>query len=71
LFGIGSVRARVFPAGAGWLISLGALTSLVLMMLPVNVGALMVNAAYVWMGAKMWPANAEKTAELRPAIAGD
>lgn len=71
LFGAGTVRARVFPAWTGWLILSGATISYVLMMLPINVGAILVNAAYVGMGLQLWPRRAEQAAELRPVATAE
>jgi len=71
LFGAGMLRARVFSRWAAWLVIIGAVVSYVLMMLPINIGAILVGISLVWIGYQLWSEQAAAMPELRPAIAGD
>jgi hypothetical protein len=50
LFGIATLRARMLPRWAAWLLILGTIISFALMMLPVNIGAIVSGIALIWMG---------------------
>jgi hypothetical protein len=50
LFGIATLRARILPPGAAWLLIVGAIISFILVMLPVNIGAILAGVALIWMG---------------------
>jgi hypothetical protein len=68
-FGLATWRAGVFPRWAGALVAVGALLSYVLVMLPFNVGGLLVNLGMLWMGLTIVTTKAapQTKARLQPA----
>jgi hypothetical protein len=70
LFGIAALRARVLPRGGAYLLILGAILSFVLVMLPVNIGAILAGVALIWMGyAQYSSATLASTSFSRQLIA--
>lgn len=66
LFGIGTLRARMLPRWAAWMLILGAVMSFALVMLPVNFGAILAGIALAWMGYAQYGAVSSE----EPAFAG-
>ncbi len=69
LFGAATMRARMLPRWAGALLIVGAILSFVLMGLSVNVGALLANAGFIWMGYTMWTSERRASTALQAAPA--
>lgn len=54
LFGIASLRAKVLPAGAIWLVIAGSVLALLLNMVKAPMSWLVFDAAVMWMGWWLW-----------------
>jgi hypothetical protein len=54
LFGIASLRARVLPNGSAWVVTLGAILSLVLSLIGISLDGVVLYIGLVWMGVWLW-----------------
>jgi hypothetical protein len=59
LFGLASLRARVHPLGATWLMIVGALLFIIISMLEVPFESIVLGAALAWMGYAQWSGTGE------------
>jgi hypothetical protein len=64
LFGIATLRARMLPRWGAWLLIVGAVISFALMMLPINMGAILAGAGFVWMGYDLYSVAAKTTTTM-------
>ncbi len=67
LFGAATIRARVLPKAAAWMLIVGAVLSYLLMMLPINIGGILANAALVWIGWTLWTTRSRAASQAHAA----
>jgi hypothetical protein len=60
-------KERRLPShDAAWLLIVGGIASFVLAGLPIAVGALMIAAAYIWIGYILWTEGREVVPAMQP-----
>ena len=69
LFGLASLRARVFPRGAALLLVVGAVLSFVLLMLEAPGSGVVFGVALAWLGYALWSGVGEPASPIAEAAA--
>lgn len=59
LFGVASLRTKILPAGAIWLLIVGSFLALVLNMMMAPMSWLIFDISLIWMGWWLWKENVE------------
>lgn len=63
LFGIASLRAKVLPAAATWVVIVGSFLALALNIIKVPMSWLIFDVGVIWMGWWLWSERAQRTVE--------
>ena len=69
LFGVATFRAGVYPRWAGAVIGVGALLSYGLVMLPFNIGGLLINLGLIWLGWSLVAGKPTAVLSAQPQMA--
>lgn len=61
LFGLASLRARIFPAGSVWMVIIGAVLILVLSLIDFDLEKVIFNLGLAWIGWWLWSEPKRRT----------
>ncbi len=59
LFGIASLRAKIFPSGSAWVVTVGAILSLFLNLIDISLDGVVLYIGLAWMGLWLWSERAD------------